>query len=388
MGNVYLPKIIFEGEDALEQLINYLDSEGFKRIFIVTDKNLCDIGILDILIDNLKEFKYKIFNDVEPEPSINTVEKLGDEIIRFKPDAIIALGGGSVIDAAKGGWVKYEKPDMNLEEISPFIKIGTGRKSILISIPTTSGTGSEATLGVVYSKFIDDRKIKIALGSYELISNIVVLDPRFTLNLPKNLTLYTGLDALSHAVESLVSTEASEFTDALAEKVITNIFETLPDLLNNLNDISLRRKMHILADMAGIAFSNSGLGLAHGIGHIIGGLYHIHHGKAVSIPLPYVVKYNYKSEKASKKYNWISSLLYERGLADKAPFYNQLYNFISKIGGEVKYEDSVDKNKYFDEMDEYIPLILQDPDVIYNPIVPDEEDIKKILYEAYYGELS
>jgi len=387
LGNIYLPKIIFEGEDALEQFISYLDDEEFKRIFIVTDKNLSKIGILNILTERLEGFEYDIFDDVEPEPSIDTVNKLGDDVIRFKPDVIIALGGGSVIDAAKGGWVKYENPNINLEEISPFIKIGTGRKAILASIPTTSGTGSEATLGVVYSKYINDKKIKIALGSYELISSIVILDPRFTIKLPQSLTLYTGLDALSHAVESIVSTEANEFTNALAENVIINIFEVLPNLLKNLSDISLRRKMHILADMAGIAFSNSGLGLAHGIGHIIGGLYHIHHGKAVSIALPYVVKYNYNSERASKKYNWISSLLYEKGLADKAPFYSQLYNFISKIGGEVKYESSIDKNKYFGEMNEYIPLILQDPDVIYNPIVPDEEDIKKILRKAYYGEL-
>lgn len=386
MTNLHLPKIIFEGEGALEDFISYLREEGYNKIFVVTDKVIKDLEIFRDFMEKLEGFVYEVFCDVEPEPSLETVYNLGEVVKRFSPEVIIAFGGGSVIDAAKGGWAIYEKPDLNLEEISPFVKIGTGKKAILTSIPTTSGTGSEATLAVVYSKYVDNVKEKIALGSYELVSTIVVLDPNIVLNLPRELTIYTALDALTHAVESYVATQANIFTQALAEKAILTIFEYLPQLLNDMNNIDLRGKIHLAADMAGVAFSNSGLGLAHAIGHVVGGRYHIHHGKAVSIILPYVVKYNYSCEEVASKYDWISTLIVEKGLSDKAPLYEQIYRFIQEIGGKTNYRDLVDAS-YLEELDELIPLILQDPDSIYNPIVPSEEDIRRLLEEAYYEKI-
>jgi len=239
---------------------------------------------------------------------------------------------------------------------------------------------------VVYSKYVDGAKEKIALGSYELVSNIVVLDPSIVVNLPKHLTLYTALDALTHAVESYVATQANIFTQALAEKAILTIFEYLPQVLNDMDNIDLREKIHLAADMAGVAFSNSGLGLAHAIGHVVGGRYHIHHGKAVSTILPYVIKYNYSCEEVARKYDWISTLIVEKGLSDKAPLYEQIYRFIHEIGGKTSYRDLVDAS-YLEELDELIPLILQDPDSIYNPIVPSEEDIRRLLEEAYYEKI-
>jgi len=382
MGVNYFPKIIFEGEGSLTDFIEYLYGNGYKRIYVVTDRGLYSIGLYKVLTDKLQEFEYKIYSEIEPEPSIESVYNLGRDIQSFNPEVIVAFGGGSVIDAAKGGWALYEKPDLNLEEISPFIHIGTGKKAILASIPTTSGTGSEATLAVVYSRYVDDVKEKIALGSYELISTIVVLDPSIVLNLPKDLTLYTALDALTHAVESYVATQSNEYTIALAEKAIVNIFEYLPDLLEDLSNIELRRKIHVTADMAGIAFSNSGLGMAHAIGHVIGGRYGIHHGRAVSTVLPYVVKYNSTCEEVAERYEWISRLLVEKGLAEKMPFYKQLYEFIEDVGGDTSYNKIIG-GKYIDELDGYIHLIFQDPDMIYNPIVPEESDIKRILEDMY-----
>ncbi|RLG62651.1 bifunctional acetaldehyde-CoA/alcohol dehydrogenase, partial [Candidatus Geothermarchaeota archaeon] len=239
MPGIYLPKIIFEGFDALDSFIEYLRDEDVKKIFIVTDEKLYEIGLHKILTDELKDFNYTIYKDVKPEPTVDSVYKLGEAVREYKPDIIIALGGGSVIDAAKGGWILYEAPDFNIEDISPLIKIGVGRKAKLVSIPTTSGTGSEATLAVVYTRVEDGRKIKIPLGSYELVSTIVVLDPRFVVNLPKDLTLYTALDALSHAVESYVSNTSNPYTDALAEASIVNIFRYLPKLMEDLGNIEL-----------------------------------------------------------------------------------------------------------------------------------------------------
>jgi alcohol dehydrogenase class IV len=169
----------------------------------------------------------------------------------------------------------------------------------------------------------------------------------------------------------------------LAERAIINVFEYLPDLLNDLNNVELRRIIHVTADMAGIAFSNSGLGIAHAIGHVIGGRYGIHHGRAVSTVLPYVVKYNYTCEEIAERYEWISRLLVEKGLAEKMPFYKQLYEFIKGIGGDTSYNKTIG-SRYIDELDEYIHLIFQDPDMIYNPIVPEEDDIRRILDDMYH----
>ncbi|HEW94181.1 MAG TPA: iron-containing alcohol dehydrogenase [Thermoprotei archaeon] len=385
MPGIYLPKIIFEGFDALDSFIEYLRDEDVKKIFIVTDEKLYEIGLHKILTDELKDFNYTIYKDVKPEPTVDSVYKLGEAVREYKPDIIIALGGGSVIDAAKGGWILYEAPDFNIEDISPLIKIGVGRKAKLVSIPTTSGTGSEATLAVVYTRVEDGRKIKIPLGSYELVSTIVVLDPRFVVNLPKDLTLYTALDALSHAVESYVSNTSNPYTDALAEASIVNIFRYLPKLMEDLGNIELRRIIHVSADMAGIAFSNSGLGIAHGIAHIVGGRYNIHHGKSVGIVLPYAVKANYESDEARSKYEHISMRLYREGLSTKDPLYIQIYNFIKELGGSIKYSDYVSEDIFKSDLDDLISLILQDPDLIYNPIPPDYELVKKVLLDSYYG---
>ncbi len=387
MGNLYLPKIIFEGESALEEFAEHLREQGYKRLFIVTDKNLVKIGLFKLLKDSLEDFEVDYYDEVEPEPSIKNVESLSSHVIEYKPQVIIALGGGSVIDAAKGAWVKYENPSFNLEEISPFERIGVGKKSILVSIPTTSGTGSDATLGVVYSRWVEGKKEKIALGSYELISHTVVLDPRFVLGLPRSLTIYTALDALSHAVEAYVSSASNDFTDALSYKVILNVFELLPRLVDELDNIDLRRRMHMTATMGGMAFSNSGLGLAHGIAHVLGPAYGVHHGRAVSIALPYVVKYNYDSESASEKYELMRRELNRRNLAEDKPLYLQLYKFIDKLSGEITFKNIVDENTYFSSIDDLCSLILQDPDVVYNPIIPSEDNVKRLLIDIYKGNI-
>lgn len=378
-----MPRIIFEGESSLEEFIEYLNGEKVRKIFIVSDRVIAELDMLKILTDSLKDFEVSVYTDIEPEPTISTVESLALEVAKYKPEVIVALGGGSVIDAAKGAWIKYENPEFDLQSISPFEKIGVGEKAILASIPTTSGTGSEATLAVVYSILKDGRKEKIALGSYELVSNIIVLDPRFVVKLPRKLTIYTALDALSHATEAYVSTAANDFTDALSYKVILNVFDILPKLVENLNDIYLRRRMHFTATMGGIAFSNSGLGLAHGIAHTVGPAFTFHHGRTVSIVLPYVVKFNSLEDEVYRKYDLLSRELYKKGFADDEPFYLQLYNFIYKISGEVCFKGLIEEKKYFDSIDELSGLILQDPDVVYNPIVPGEEDVKKILRDSF-----
>jgi alcohol dehydrogenase class IV len=382
-----LPRIVYWGEDALEQFIAYMKQGGIKRIFVITDRNIANLGLLDILLKELDEFVVETFDAIEPEPSLDTVIKAGIETSKFSPEIIVALGGGSVIDAAKGAWIKYENPDFDLETISPFREIGLGKKAILASIPTTSGTGSEVTLGVVYTVTKGGRKEKIALGSFEVISNIVILDTRFVVGLPENLTLYTGLDALSHAVEALVSTTSNDFSEALSIRCILNIFELLPEVLSDMNNIELRKRMQLTAMMAGMAFSNSGLGLAHGIAHSLGATFHIHHGKVVSIVLPYIVKINYEDERAMTKYEYMSRLLTYERLSKGDPFYTQLHKFIKSLGGETSLKDIIAEEEFFSKIDDIVELAIQDPDLIYNPVVPDEDLIKKVLKDIYQGHI-
>jgi alcohol dehydrogenase class IV len=387
MARFTLPRLIFEGEDALEDFSHYLDDLGINRILIVTDEDLVRLGFHRIVLEKLGNRNIAIYDRVVPEPSFENVEDGGKFALEFEPDMIIALGGGSVIDAAKGIWIRYENPEFNLRDISPLVKIGVGKKSIFVSIPTTSGTGSEVTLGVVYSDYVDGKRQKIAMGSFELISNIVVLDPIFVKDLPKNLTLYTGLDALSHAVEALVSTSANSFSDALAIKSILNIFEYLPKIMKEPSNIHYRRIMHLTATMAGMSFSNSGLGLAHAVAHSIGGIFHIHHGRSVSIILPYVVKYNSGDSEASAKYEDMSKTLLLKGLAGDEDFYLQIYNFIKELGGDTSYKAIVSREEFFSKVDEAVENALQDPDIIYNPIIPDGESVKRLIIDAYSGNI-
>jgi len=280
------PHIVF-GEDALD----YLDGLQGERAFIVTDPVLHQMGFTERISRHLAAagMAVQVFAEVEPDPSIQTVRRGVAQMTAFQPDWIIGLGGGSSLDAAKGMWALYERPDLAPEEISPIYDLNI-RKSRMVAIPTTSGTGSEATMYLVLSD--PEQRRKIAVGNRELLPTIALVDPALSSQLPPRITADTGLDALTHAVEAYAANFRNDYSDALALKAAELVFGYLPRAYaGGSNDREAREKMANAATLAGLAFGNAFVGMAHALGHSFGGYFHIPHGRAVALFLPYVMEY-------------------------------------------------------------------------------------------------
>jgi len=289
MWEIAVPRTIAAGEGALE----YLKQVKGNRALIVTGKTVKRMGFADKVANYLREagIGSEVF-EVEPEPSVETVIK-GAEIARnYGPDLIIGLGGGSNIDAAKAIWVLYERPDVEVGSINPFMKLGLRKKARLIGIPTTSGSGSEATRATVITNPAEERKLESP--NNELVPDIAIVDPEFPRAMPRKLVAETGLDALSHAIEAYVATVGNDFSDAIAIKTIRLVFKYLRRSYENREDNEAITRMHIAATMGGMAFSNSDVAIVHALGHVTGGVLHVPHGRAMAIILPYSVEYNAK----------------------------------------------------------------------------------------------
>jgi acetaldehyde dehydrogenase / alcohol dehydrogenase len=293
------PKIYFKFGCLNEAL---KDLSGYKRAFIVTDKYLYENGYSKKVTEQLElyDIQSEVFFDVHPNPDLVDVEHGVELIKNFRPDVIIALGGGSPIDAAKILWLMYEHPDVVFEDIAmrfmdirkrvcKFPKLG--KKAKLIAIPTTSGTGSEVTPFAVIS---DSRKnMKYPIADYELTPSMAIIDPELVLNMPKGLTAASGIDAVSHSLEAMVSVTATEYTNGLALESLQLLFKYLPQSYRDgADNIKAKSKVHHAATIAGMAFANAFLGLCHAMAHQLGGIFHLAHGVANSLLLPHIIRYN------------------------------------------------------------------------------------------------
>ena len=300
------PKIYFE-----KGSVQYLEAmPGVTRAFIVTDPMMAKLGYVDkvtyYLDKRADKVHYEVFSEVEPDPSVETILRGVRAMNAFQPDVIIALGGGSAIDAAKGMWLFYEHPDTSFDGLKlKFIDIrkrafhfpNLGKKARLVAIPTTSGTGSEVTsFSVITDKA--NGNIKYPLADYELTPDVAIIDPQFVATMPKSIVADTGLDVLTHAIEAYVSVMASDYTNGLAIKAIELVFKYLPRSYDDPNDEVAREKMHNASCIAGMAFSNAFLGVNHSLAHKLGGEFHIPHGRANAVLLPHVIAYN--AEKPTK----------------------------------------------------------------------------------------
>ncbi len=280
------PEVVY-GEDAVSRLGQL---KG-KSAFIVTDANVVKLGFVDKVKEQLSKagIGSTVFDEVEPDPSLETVKKGSSEMTKSGPDWVVGLGGGSVIDAAKAMWVEYERPDIKADEINPFAKLGLRKKAKFIGIPTTSGTGAEVSMASILTVTAEDRKGSFACR--EMTPDIAIVDPQFAVAMPPGLTAQTGMDVLTHAVEGFTSTWKNDISDGLCIKAIQLVFQYLPRAYKNGQDMEAREKMANAACIAGMGFINSMAAMAHAAGHSLGGVFHTPHGRAVGLFLPYTIEF-------------------------------------------------------------------------------------------------
>ena len=403
-------KIYFE-----EGSIQYLEKmPDIQRAFIVTDEGMIKLGYVDKILYYLRKRQQyvhsEIFSEVEPDPSFDTIKKGVQAMKNFNPDVIIALGGGSPIDAAKGMWLFYEHPEADVEGLKlkfmdirkrtyKFPKLGT--KCKMVAIPTTSGTGSEVTsFAVITDK---EKNKKYPLADYELTPDVAIVDPDLVMSLPKSVTADTGMDVLTHAIESYVSNMASDYTDGLAEKAVELVFENLEEAYEHGDNKLAREKMHNASTIAGMAFTNAFLGINHSLAHKIGGEFHLPHGRINAILLPYVIRYN--STKPSK---FVSFPKYEYFIADQKYYMlakktglkadtaeegiNSLIEKIQEMNKKLNIpstfkEAGIDEKEFLAKVDMLADRSFEDQCTTANPRLPLVTELKQILLDAYYGKV-
>ena len=377
LSSFRIPKDIVFGEKALEYLASL---EGKKAILVTGGSSMKKFGFLDEAKKQLEKanMEVEIFDGVEANPSVETVEKGAKAMLDFEPDWIIAIGGGSALDAAKIMWAFYEHPDLKFEDIIEPGTIPTLRnKAKFVAIPSTSGTASEIT---AFSVITDTKKhIKYPLVSGEITPDIAILDPAIPAKMPKHITANTGMDVLAHAVEAYVSTGASPYTDALAIQAIRLVFDNLVETYNNGDNMEARNNMHNASAMAGMAFTNSSLGLVHSLAHKIGGEFGITHGLTNAILLPYIIQYNRKSTDKFEK------LEKELGIEDLS---EEIKELNKKLDIPLNFKDvtevDIDEDKFKEVLERMSKNAFDDPCTLTNPRACDPKAIEMIYESAYY----
>jgi alcohol dehydrogenase class IV len=377
------PKIAF-GEDSLEQLNGI---EG-KRVLIVTDPVVRRLGMVEVVTNELRKEPraVEVFDQVEADPSFENVEKVAGVARSFLPDLIVALGGGSCIDAAKGAWILYERPDLKLDAISPMTKLDLRKKARMVAIPTTAGTGSDATWVAVLTDSAQNMKLDY-FASRELVPDHSILDPRFVLKLPGQTTAYGGLDALDQAIEAYVNQWRNDFSDGLALRAIQILFEHLPKAFDNPDDMLARQKTQNAATMSGLAFGNSQVGLAHSTGHALGAIFHMAHGLAVGISNPYVIQFS--SRDAAERYGEIAHAIgIEEKSAHKAT--EMLVESIKNLMAHLKTPQSlreagISQNAFEQNVNTLVDQTNRATCTFVNPRVPNGEEIAKLFVCMYEG---
>jgi len=405
------PKVYFKRGStdlALREL------KGKQRAFIVTDRFLFDSGAVYNVTNVLEEIDvdYQIFFDVKPDPTLSTIDEAMTMINAYKPDVIIAFGGGSPIDAAKIMWLMYEQPDTSFEDIAMrFMDIRKRicdipdlcQKALMVAIPTTSGTGSEVTPFAVITD--DKTHVKYPIADYALTPNMAIIDPNFVDSMPKGLCAASGIDALTHALEAYVSTLATNFTNSPALEATKLIFRYLPRSYQNGDaDPLAREKMHYASTLAGMAFANSFLGICHSMAHKLGAAFNIPHGIANALLINQVIRFNandcplkqgtfpqYKYPKAKEKYGQVADNLGLGGNNDDEKV-NLLIDSITELKKTLDIplsirDAGVPEDEFYAKLDELVELAFDDQCTGANPAYPLMSQLKEIYIKAYNGEI-
>lgn len=392
--------------------IRYLEKmPNVERVVIITDPGMMKFGLTAKVIDILRrrdnDVKFEIFSDVEADPTTDTVERGLRKIQAFEPDTIIALGGGSPMDAAKMMWLRYEHPEVDFfNSKQKFLDIrkraykipDLGQKAQLVCIPTTSGTGSEVTPFAIITD--SETHMKYPIADYALTPDVAIVDPQFTYSLPKPMIAYTGMDVLTHAFESYVSAMASDYTRGLSLQAVELVFNSLRDSYNT-DAHQAKETMHNASTIAGMAFANAFLGINHSLAHKIGAAFDIPHGYANAILMPHVIRYNainngktqvwakYEYFRADEDYARIAKLIGCDGETTEELVEQLVQEVISlskDLGLKLSIKDQgVSKKDFESKVDELAELAYLDQCTTANPKEPMIEELKEILYQAYEG---
>lgn len=397
MARFTLPRDLYHGKGSLEELKSLT---GKRAIVVVGGGSMKRNGFLDKAVDYLKEagMEVQLFENVEPDPSVDTVMRGAKAMAEFKPDWIVAMGGGSPIDAAKAMWVFYEYPDTSFEDlITPFSFPTLRTKAKFCAIPSTSGTATEVTAFSVITDY--EKGIKYPLADFNITPDVAIVDPALAETMPQKLTAHTGMDAMTHAIEAYVSTLHCDYTDPLALHAIKLIHNNLKKSYDG--DMIARDTMHNSQCLAGMAFSNALLGIVHSMAHKTGAAFsggHIIHGCANAMYLPKVIKYNSKNEEAAERYAEIARFIDLKGetteelvdalIAELRSMNDQLNipQAIKNYGsGGVKADESIiDEKEFMDKLPETAKNAIADACTGSNPRIPTQEEMEKLLVAVYY----
>ncbi len=403
-----IPSKIYFERDSIQYLQKMRDVE---KVVIVTDESMVELGFLNKVIEQLHQRRnkviYHVFTDVESDPDISTVRKGAESMHAFQPDTIIALGGGSPIDAAKVMWLFYEQPEIDFKDlVQKFSDIRKrafrfpelGEKAKFVAIPTTSGTGAEVTPFAVISDKENDAKYP--LTDYSLTPTIAIVDPAFVMTVPAEVAANTGMDVLTHAIEAYVSTMGNDYTDGLALQAIKLVYENLEQSVKTA-DFESREKMHNASTIAGMAFANAFLGISHSMSHKVSGYFHTIHGATNAALLPYVIRYNgtrpsktsnwpkYNTYRADVHYQEIARVLNlpsstpEEGVASLA---QAVYDLGEKVGIPMSFkEQGIKEEDYFAKVSDIAYLAYEDQCTPCNPRLALVKDMEEMLTDAYQG---
>ncbi len=399
MARFTLPRDLYHGKGTLEQLKNL---EGKRAMICVGGGSMKRFGFLDRAVSYLKEagMEVEIFDGIEPDPSVETVMRGADAMLKFQPDWIVAMGGGSPIDAAKAMWIKYEYPEVTFEDMCKVFGLPKLRKKAhFCAIPSTSGTATEVT---AFSIITDYHKgIKYPIADFEITPDVAIVDSDLAETMPKKLVAHTGMDAMTHAIEAYVSTANCAFTDPLAIFAITMIQRDLVGSYNG--DMEKRGNMHNAQCLAGMAFSNALLGIVHSMAHKTGAVFedqgaHIIHGAANAMYLPKVIAYNAKDPVAAERYATIADYMHLGGstVAEKIDL---LIAHLRKMNDELNIphcikhygkdglpaeEGFVPENIFLERLPEIAKNAIGDACTGSNPRQPSQEEMEKLLKCCYY----
>lgn len=407
------PEKVYLKKGCLPVALNELkDVMGKKRAFIVTDSFLYKNGYTKVISDRLDAMgiDHTTFADVEPDPSLSSAQKGAEAMRKFQPDVIIAMGGGSAMDAGKIMWVLYEHPEVNFMDMAmrfcdirkrvyTFPKMG--EKAYFIAVPTSSGTGSEVTPFAVITD--QESGIKYPLADYQLMPNMAIVDADNMMSGPRGLTASSGIDALSHCLEAYASMMATDFTDGLALRSMQNLFKYLPACYDNgMNEPVAREKVAHAATMAGMAFANAFLGVCHSMAHKLGAFHHVPHGIANAEMLEQVIRFNssevpakmgtfpqYDHPKTKARYAEVAEFLGFGGKNDDESVENlikAINDLKARVGIKPTLKDYIpDEQKFLDTLDDMVENAFDDQCTGANPRYPLFKEIKQMYLNAYYG---